>query len=548
MIFFAFLHVFVLACSAASMEDLPSWHMKPLGSHRTPETVDETFADDLISPYDFAHKYVLPRKPIVFRNVVKDWPAFKLWTDQYLSEKYGDMELRLEGKKEKKSGIPKGDVCLGRDYMETFLKDYRQGADKYVVSELPTPMWPEVLLPGCVSCGEFLSSFVEIDLWMNSDLGKKGNGGNSILHKDAFNTINCVVSGRKEWKLIELQYNDLVYQSWEGEMDRGYGGFSLVNPDKVDAKRFPLVGDIPRWQFITVNEGDCIHLPSQMWHQVKSFGEVNRAIAFLFSQFIERTELNMTGCEKKNQTPIPLSEVDVDLQYPGTGSMYMGHNELYTVMEELRENLVDEKKGYVTKRRVYSLIRMYHQMSAPNKDERVKKAKAMYAHFLALAGGTKENMNQSFVDNLTREQVRPCYLWAFPMEPANSYEHEYSYFLPETLTEILEEAIEYNGGKITKDAFLELYQQNGGTEKFAQEFWQNLAGDSSEVSDFSETIEKAVAKYHYYRREDPERKEDNDEAVIVTPQGHTSQPKRETGGYDKSDEKEKEREINKDEL
>ena len=101
---------------------LPSWHMKPLGSHREPEKVDETFADDLISPEDFARKYVIPRKPIVFRNVVKDWPAFKLWSDEYLTEKYGDMELRLEGKKEKSSGTPKGDICLGRDYMKTFLK------------------------------------------------------------------------------------------------------------------------------------------------------------------------------------------------------------------------------------------------------------------------------------------------------------------------------------------------------------------------------------------------------------------------------------------
>lgn len=129
--------------------------------------------------------------------------------------------------------IPKGDVCLGRDRLKTFLKDYREGADKYIVSDLPSPMYKDVFVPPPLACGEFAKSFVEVDIWVNSDMGKKGNGGNSIIHKDAYNTINCVVNGTKEWKLFELKYNDYMYQSWEGPMDAGYGGFSLVNPDKV---------------------------------------------------------------------------------------------------------------------------------------------------------------------------------------------------------------------------------------------------------------------------------------------------------------------------
>ena len=232
---FGFLVVFLnfLTLCTTTASDLPTWHMKPFGSHQEPHKVDESFADNLLSAKDFAQKYVLQRKPIVLRGVVKEWPAFELWTDEYLSNKYGEMELRIEGKKEKQSGIPKGDVCLGRDRLKTFLSEYKKGANKYVVSELPTPMWGEVKLPGCASCGEFVRNFVEIDIWMNSDTGKKGKGGSSIIHKDAFNTINCVVKGKKEWKLVELQYNDFMYQAWEGPMDRGYGGFSLINSDKV---------------------------------------------------------------------------------------------------------------------------------------------------------------------------------------------------------------------------------------------------------------------------------------------------------------------------
>ena len=51
-----------------------------------------------------------------------------------------------------------------------YLED---GCDKYVVSELPTPMWHDVHIPPPMACGELVNSFVEIDVWMNSDNGKK---------------------------------------------------------------------------------------------------------------------------------------------------------------------------------------------------------------------------------------------------------------------------------------------------------------------------------------------------------------------------------------
>lgn len=530
--------------SWSSTSELPSWHMKPLGSHREPDKVDESFVEDLISPQKFA-EYVLQRKPIVLRGVAKEWPAFKLWTDEYLAEKYGDMELRIEGKKEKHSGIPKGDVCLGRDRLRTFLSEYKKGANKYVVSELPTPMWGEVKLPSSVSCGEFLNNFVEIDVWMNSDMGKKGKGGSSIIHKDAFNTLNCVVSGKKDWKLVELQYNDFMYQAWEGPLDRGYGGYSLINSEKVDAKRFPKVGNIPRWQFTTINAGDCLYLPSQMWHQVKSYGAENRAVAFLFSQFKGRKQLNLTKCGDKNPEPVFLADVDVDLQYPGTGIMSMGNNELESVMQELSEYIVDPKKGYITKRRVFTLINMNHENFNRDKEKMVSKSKAMYKHLINIAGGKKEAMTQEFVDNLTRAQVRACYTWLFPIEPSNSYEHEYSYFSPERLQEMVEYAMKDN--KLRKEDFQAAYLEEGGTEKFADQFWENLAGDLQVVTKEEMDFDKALKKYEYYRKEDPNNEEEDDDAVIITPQGHKSQPKSERGGYaDPKENEEEEKEKNKD--
>ena len=53
------------------------------------------------TPPEFYEKYVKPSKAAIFRNAMKNTPAFKLWTDRYLKENYGELEVRLEGKKEK---------------------------------------------------------------------------------------------------------------------------------------------------------------------------------------------------------------------------------------------------------------------------------------------------------------------------------------------------------------------------------------------------------------------------------------------------------------
>ena len=53
------------------------------------------------NPQKFYEDYVKPSRAAIFRNAMTETPAFKLWTDDYLKEHYGDLEVRLEGKKEK---------------------------------------------------------------------------------------------------------------------------------------------------------------------------------------------------------------------------------------------------------------------------------------------------------------------------------------------------------------------------------------------------------------------------------------------------------------
>ena len=296
--------------------------------------------------------------------------------------------------------------------------------------------------------------------------------------------------------------------------------------------KYPDVGKIPRWQFTKINAGDCLYLPSQMWHQVKSFGETNRAVAFLFSKFDNDREINTTNCPNTPKS-VPLSEVDVDWQYPGYGIMPMGNGEI-SEMKDLLFRTIDKKKAVITKKKIYALVHHIHSGGAKNEVLWAKKSKSMYEYLLKIANGKHEIMTRSFIESLTRDNIRDMVYWIFPVEPANSYEHEYSYILPEQILHIIDETLKANNGKLVKEVFLKSYQGLGGTIKFAEDLWEKVAGDKDTTDENEFTNEKlqlAIQKYEYYRREDP-YEEHHDDETIETPQGHKTQPKKAQGGYE----------------
>lgn len=98
-----------------SSKDVPMGHLKPLGHHRPPETNLVDDLQEMPTPQEFWTKYVLPSKAAVLRGAAKHGRAFTQWTDEYLKDKFADLEVRLEGKKEKSSIVPVGAKGVGRD-------------------------------------------------------------------------------------------------------------------------------------------------------------------------------------------------------------------------------------------------------------------------------------------------------------------------------------------------------------------------------------------------------------------------------------------------
>lgn len=51
---------------------------------------------DLPSKTDFFNNYLKKSKPVIFKNVLQNWPAFTKWSKEYLREKYGQKIVKFQ--------------------------------------------------------------------------------------------------------------------------------------------------------------------------------------------------------------------------------------------------------------------------------------------------------------------------------------------------------------------------------------------------------------------------------------------------------------------
>lgn len=255
-------------------------HLEQLGCQRPPlRQVKEYFIAP--TPRELYENHVKPYTPAVIRNALKGSPALTKWTeDKYLIDTYGDQEVLIEKKYEDRKSEPK------RMEIKEFLANYRD-QNWYVVSILPNPMRQDIRVPKPLMCSSFNKNLAELNLW----IGTKGT--RSMLHHDADNIMHCVVSGLKDWILIDRVYRDKM-DMVVGREAQG-SGFSHLNVDSINEDINPEVWDVP-WQYVTLQSGDCLYLPHKYLHQVRSY---NRTISSTFLWYPEG-EFNDDDCDGIN--------------------------------------------------------------------------------------------------------------------------------------------------------------------------------------------------------------------------------------------------------
>jgi hypothetical protein len=243
-------------------------HLKKFGSQGPFVAVKETF--EPLSTKIFFDNFVKTKTPILMRNEAKQFSAFNKWSDKYLHEKImsNDENYKVNIETVKKESR---DQQVERIEFTKFLDIYNK-SDYYMVTSVPEFLKSDIQLPNVLQCEQASSTLQKTVLWFSS------GGTKSVTHTDDYENILCLLSGRKNFILVDTyKYGDIVGNI----IDVLDGSYSSMDVDRVDFKKYKGIENIEYYN-IELNEGDCLYVPLRWIHQVDSFDR-NLAVNFWFN-------------------------------------------------------------------------------------------------------------------------------------------------------------------------------------------------------------------------------------------------------------------------
>jgi lysine-specific demethylase 8 len=210
--------------------------------------------------------------PFVIRNLASDWPSMKKWRDiAALSREYGHRLIPVEiGNMA--SGMSESIVCF-RHFVEEYLtastakeiwsvQDATSDASQ-IAYLAQHPLLDQI--PALYSdveqnpCGV---NPTNVNVWM-------GTGGTRTpLHFDSYDNLLVQVVGAKYVRLYAREHTSKLYVS----KNKSYGlqgNMSDLNCEMEDFEKHPKAEDCP-YQEVLLLPGDCLFIPSQHWHYVRS--------------------------------------------------------------------------------------------------------------------------------------------------------------------------------------------------------------------------------------------------------------------------------------
>lgn len=117
----------------SSDPNIPAGHLQMFGLQKPPNGPVVEY-NTVLKPQEFWEAHVSKDEPLVFRQALANSPALQKWTDEYLKEKYGDLDVLTELKTENRTHGVTARMLLG-DFINVYEKK-----NLYVVTVLPDPM------------------------------------------------------------------------------------------------------------------------------------------------------------------------------------------------------------------------------------------------------------------------------------------------------------------------------------------------------------------------------------------------------------------------
>jgi hypothetical protein len=215
---------------------------------------------DTISPADFKKNYLDKRRPVLIKNLTKDWPAREKWTTDYFKSIAGDLEVPLYDNSKADPSKPINATAAKmklKDYLDlikrepTELRIFFFNFFKHVPSLINDIIIPKDLMGG------FIESMPAMFF----------GGSNSVtfLHYDIDlpHIFHTHFGGRKHVILFENKWKKRLYCLPNATY--ALEDYDVLNPD---FKKFPALKGV-KGEETFLEHGDTLFMPTGYWHWMK---------------------------------------------------------------------------------------------------------------------------------------------------------------------------------------------------------------------------------------------------------------------------------------
>ena len=226
-----------------------------MGLHLQPIDIVES-----ITKEEFREKYLLPRKPVVLKNMAKNWPAYQKWTMEYMKEVVGDVEVPLYDSSKADPSAPINSAAAKMKFSDYIDLIKEKPTDLRIFLFDPIKQAPK-LLEDYISPKELMGGF--LDKYPNMFFG--GKGSETFLHFDIdmAHKFHTHFNGGKHIILFDNKWKDRLYKI-------PYATYALEDYDiaNPDFEKFPALDGVEGIECY-LEHGDTLFMPTGWWHWMK---------------------------------------------------------------------------------------------------------------------------------------------------------------------------------------------------------------------------------------------------------------------------------------
>jgi Cupin-like domain len=221
---------------------------------------------DQVSPEVFRREYYLPQRPLVIKDLAKEWPAYNKWNWDYFKKLVGSQRVGIYNNVKSDAYTP---INTADDYTTfgEYIDMIRKGPAAWRIflfnifdhaPELTADFrWPETYMKGFVK--KYPMLFV--------------GGQGSITHMhfdiDMSNILHTQFAGRKRVLLFPFEEQYKLYRKpWEVLSLVDFSHYADEEKSKVDYEKFPALR-LAKGFDIILEPGDTLFMPAGFWHHME---------------------------------------------------------------------------------------------------------------------------------------------------------------------------------------------------------------------------------------------------------------------------------------